>query len=325
MSLLKSFRANRMRFLKRLVVGPRPTWRQISGLITWTLGIFAMKYIVGPICRFILWCILLGDKGPKDEKYWRKKRAKVVRVVRCFFPDYVLGTIPDVDNQGLILGFNHPTLHEILSLIAWSLDQFPERRNNFPTNLPWYESICTCAPVLKKLGVCITPLITRSTFNKLEKIHQGDEKTIGVIAKVREILLNYYFSVAIDFERAGDNTFAAPASSRQVTIFPSIADFHKDPGAVRLPPVMSGLMFRIARASRDRKPEVIFLPITVILPRFRIKWLKGLKPFRRYCLIIGKGFSMEEARELGRGIDYAFLERLTENAPEELWYPKATT
>ncbi len=322
MSLLKSFSVNHMRFLKRMIVGPRPAWSQISGLLSWTLGLFVMNYIVGPICRFVLWCVLLGGGAPKDENYWKKKRVKAVRVVRFFFPDQVLGTTPDIENQGLIVGFNHPTLHEILSLIAWALDRFPKRRNNYPTNLPWYESICTCAPTLKKLGICITPLITQSTFKKLEKVHQGDEKMIGAISKVSELLLSHYFSVAIDFERSGDNTFAAPSSTRQVTIFPKGAAFHKDPGAVKLLPAMSGLMFRIARAGGDRKPEAIFLPVTVIPPKLRIKWLKGLKPFSRYSLIIGRGFSMEEAKKLGRGIDYAFLKRLAENAPEELWYPK---
>jgi len=322
MSLLKSFRVDRGHFLRRAAAGPRSAWREIRGLFTWYLSLYMMKWIVGPACRFMLWCILLGDRGVEGAEYWRRKRAKAVRVVRFFFPDNVTGDTSSITDQGLIVGFNHPTLHEILSLIAWSLERFPDRRNNFPVNLPWYESICTVAPAMGKLGVCITPLITPSTFGKLEKIHRGDEAMVGAITEVRDIFVNFYFSTAIDFERAGDNTFAAPSSGRQVTIFPGAAAFNRDPEAMRLLPAMSGLMLWIARANRDRKPEVIFLPVTVIPPRVRIRSLRGLKPFRKYQLAVGRGFTMEEARALGRGIDYAFLQRLTENAPEELWFPK---
>lgn len=317
LSLLKSFRIGPVRFLKS-----HPSRSRISAYISWTFGLFTMKYIVGPICRFVLFCVLfeLGGTGAKDEKYWYNKRKKGVKVGRFFFPDIVIGEteVENADKTGLVVGFNHPTLHEILGLITWSLDRFPSRRNNFPTNLPWYESICTRSPAIRGLGIWITPLITQSTFGKLEKIHEGDPETIAAISRVSKILVNQYFQTAADFERTGDNTFSAPSATRQATIFPNHLTYRKDQ---RLLPAMSGLLFYIARANRERDPQVMFLPITAIPPMVRIKRLAGLKPFRRYELIIGRGFSMEEARKLGRELDYAFLTRLTENAPEELWYP----
>jgi len=218
LSLYKLFRADRARLIQRVIEDPRTAPRRIVSYIVWTLGHAAMKYVVGPLCRFILWCVFLGDKGSGDEAYWRMKRAKLVRVVRFLFPDQVRGEPPaqtpaqtsGEDGRGLIVGFNHPTLHEVFGLISWSLNRFPDRINNFPTNLPWYESICTCAPLMKKVGVHITPLITQSSFKKLERIHWGDEKMIGYIQKVREMLLIHYFNIAISYERSGDNTFSAP-------------------------------------------------------------------------------------------------------------------
>ena len=292
-----------------------------------------MKFIVGPACRFTLWCILLGNKSnaPTGDKcnphdaYWQQKRTKTVRTVRRLFPDKVVNAAaPIEDGKGLIVGFNHPSLHEVLSLIVWSLEQFPDRRNNFPTNLPWYESLCRRANDLRNIGVCITPLITQSTFNKLVRIHEGNEKARDAISKVSEALLSHYFSVAIDFERTGDNTFSAPSAGRLTTIFPDSATFYGQPGAVKLLPAMSSLMFRIERANRAKRANVVFLPVTIVPPGFRAKWVNGLKLFRRYTIIVGEGFSMEEARELGRGIDHAFLKRLTENAPVEMWYPNAS-
>ena len=321
-SLIKSLGVNRALFMKRVLANPRSAWKLVSGLVMWTLGHFAMKCVVGPVCRFVMWCILTGDKATGGEDYWLRKRAKAVRVIRRFFPDQMQGEAPAPDKHGLVVGFNHPTLHEVFGLIAWSLDKYPQKRNNFPTNLPWYESICTISHLMEKIGIYITPLITQSSFDKLVLIHEGDEKKLELISKIREVFLSHYFNIAIDFERTGDNTFAAPSAMRQVTIFPGAADYHNNHGKTRLLPAMSGLMLRIARANKDRAPNVLFLPVTIIPPRFRLKWVRGLKPFRRFCMIIGRGFSMEEAKALGRGIDYAFLKRIAENAPEELWYPK---
>jgi len=175
---------------------------------------------------------------------------------------------------------------------------------------------------MEKIGIYITPLITQSSYDKLITIHEGDDRMVAFILKIREALLNHYFNTAIEFEQAGDNTFSAPSATRQITIFPKMTDYANEEGAMKLLPAMSGLMLRIARANRDRKPAVLFLPVTVIPPKYRFKWVRGLKPFRRFMLVIGRGFSMDEARKLGRGIDYAFLKRLAENAPMELWYPK---
>ena len=335
MSLVKSFRA---RFARNLFDGAHVAWRQVYALIVWTLGCFAMTYVVGPVCKMVLWGVFRGDGNRDDPQYLLEKRAKVVRILRRIFPDEFSGAGPGAENKGLIVGFNHPTLHEVFGLVAWTLGNYPERRNNFPTNLPWYESICTCKPFLHKLGVHITPMITQSTFGRLEKIHADDAEAIETITYVRDSLLNFYFTVAIDFERSGDNTFAAPSTTRQATIFPHTATDKRAEGGTaisgtatggtatngaKLLPVMSSLMFRITRANRNRAPEVVFLPITVIPPKTQIKRMRGLKPFRRFHMIFGRGFSFEEAKKMGRSIDHIFLERLAENAPEELIYSKS--
>ena len=300
-SLIKSFSSSPLQNMRG----------RFMDLFAWSLGLLAMKLLVGPACRFVLWCILQGGSGPQDEEYWRKKKEKAVRVGRLFFPDEMQGEVEDVANKALIVGFNHPTLHEVMGLIGWSLKNFPTRRNNFPTNLPWYESVCQMSPQLRNLGIYITPLITQNTFNKLEKIHSGNEEMLDTIKHVSKLLLNNYFDLAIDFERSGDNIFAAPSAARQRSIFP--------PNDARPLPVMSGLLYKIARANRDRKPDLIFLPITVI-PLARLGALRGLRILRRYKFIIGRGFTLEQARKLGRSFDTAFLKRIAENAPKELWY-----
>jgi len=319
-SLLKSFGVNYRVYLSKIITGPRPSFSHISKIIKWEMGLFIMNFIVGPICRFVLWCILLGGKGPKDAAYWQKKRAKAVKLGKVLFPDYIEGESAKSD-KGLIIGFNHPSLHEILSLIVWSLSLFPDRRNNFPTNLPWYESICSLVPKARKIGIYVTPLITQNTFKKLEAIHAGNDEVIETITKVSRILLNHYFDVAVDFGNTGDNTFTAPSAARQKTIFPSLGAFNKNFEEARLLPAMSGLILKIVRANRGKKVDLYFLPVTIVPPPALIKKANGLELFRRYKLVTGMGFTLDEAKKLGRDFDYEFLRRIADNAPASLWYP----
>ncbi|MCL1986607.1 MAG: hypothetical protein FWG64_01355 [Firmicutes bacterium] len=317
LSILQMFGVSYFGAIKRLLKNPTKAEKlRFSAVSSWKLQLFVMNWLVGPMCRFLLWCILVGD-NKKSENYWQKKRQKAVKLGHILFPDKIQGTITATESQGLIVGFNHPTLHEILSLITWSLENFPNKRNNFPTNLPWYESVCTCADSLRNLGICIAPLITQGTFAKLEKIHEGDSETIKAMAKISNILLNNYLTIATEFDICGDNTFSAPSGTRQATIFANKAAFDND--NIKLLPVMSSLALKIARANKTSTS--IFLPITVIPPKFWLKNMRGLRLLNSYQLVIGKGFSVDEVKTLGRKIDYAFLQRIAENAPKRLIYP----
>ena len=334
LSILKLFGVSYFSAIKKLLKNPTKAERiRFAAIFSWKLQLFIMDWLVGPMCRFLLWCVLVGgnggngnngnNKSTADETYWQAKRQKAVRLGHFLFPDKIQGTITTADKQGLIVGFNHPTLHEILSLITWSLENFPTKRNNFPTNLPWYESVCTCAENLRKIGICIAPLITQGTFAKLEKIHSDEPETVTAISKIANILLNHYLTIATEFDLNGDNTFSAPSGTRQATIFTSKASF--DGENIKLLPVMSSLALKIARANKTNPPNSIFLPITVIPPKFWLKNIRGLRLLNSYNLIIGNGFSIDEVKSLGRKIDYAFLRRIADNAPERLAYPSGLT
>ncbi|MCL2665658.1 MAG: hypothetical protein FWE82_08595 [Defluviitaleaceae bacterium] len=314
-SLLKSMR-------KKIFCGSRITFDQFAGIVSWQMGLLVMNVIVGPACRFVLFCILLGGGKIKNDEYWQKKRAKAVKVIAFFFPDKTVGEPDGFGDASMIVGFNHPTLHEAVGIIGWSLKKFPGRRNIFPANTPWYESVCIRSDTLKKMGICLTPLITPNTFKKLNRMHANDNEMTEIIKSVSDKLLNRYFSEAIVCIGDGGNVFAAPSSTRQPCVFPKPERFHTGADAVKLPPVMSSLMLRTNRAFKNKPAKLVFLPVTIIPPGFRMKRFNGLKLFRRYKMVVGKEIFADEAIKAGRSLDREFLLRIAENAPPDMRYPK---
>jgi hypothetical protein len=268
---------------------------------------------VGWLCRFAVWLIFLGYK-PTEPPLKRRKIA--YKVVHFFLPDVYIGEQPKAPN-GIIIGFNHPTLHEILSLIAWALHHYPERENCFPVNLPWYECLSPVTTKLRRLGVHITPLITQSTHQKIAKICQNDPETMDAADYVRRRFLDRYTSLASEFLAASNNVFVAPSSTRQATIFPDRALYEKSPTTAKLLPTMSYLMYK------TKNIDAIFLPITVIPPR---RHTRGLNIFRRYRFITGQETTMATARAQARAknFEHYFLSAIAKNAPANLHYPAAT-
>jgi len=275
---------------------------------------------VGKVCRSVLRLIFLTSRfHSKSKRYWQRIRLRAASLISFFFPYTINDSNLETNSNGLIIGFNHLALHEILSLIAFALKKFNTRRNNFPTNLPWYESICTKSSKLRSIGIYMMPLITPSTSNLIRRLQQ-DEEVLRCMEKVKEKLLQHYINKAVEFSKSGDNTFAAPSATRQATIFPSLDAYQNYEKRTNLYPVMGMLKLHIKRYAKEAKVD--FVPITV-MPQSR-QHSRGLDLFKRYALIIGRTISIEEATNI-RNFDHEFLKRIAENAPEYLWHPKATT
>jgi hypothetical protein len=139
------------------------------------------------------------------------------------------------------------------------------------------------------------------------------------VKAIRQKFLTHYGNVASEFAIRGNNTFSAPSSTRQATIFPSYATFIQDPAADPLPPAMRAIALNIKR--KDKSSTGFFLPVTIVPP-------EGCSPrlnlFKRYQIIIGEPIPMALAHELTRTkeLDHYFLMQLTKQAPKKLWFPE---
>jgi hypothetical protein len=272
---------------------------------------------IGFICRFILW-LILGNRPADRRNELSRKKHLICRVLKIIFPFRESGIQPPLTGS-LVIGFNHPTLHEILSLIAWALDHFPDRSYNFPVNLPWYESLATSTAALQSLGIYITPLITPKTLGKIVRIRPGlDAADNQILLNIQKKFLDHYMKVAAQFALAGDHTFTAPSATRQATIFASRAAFRQE-STIKLPPVMSLMYYSILRTKQ--LPVAHFLPISVLPPR---RHTPGLNLFRKYLIVVNRPISFVDAASKIREkvFDHYFLKEIARPVPSRLWYPQ---
>ena len=276
--------------------------------------IFVLHRVIFPIYTLTR---IVCRRQSSSSTVMRRKLASWL--VRRFFPDRYIGEIPQPTEGVMVVGFNHPTLHEILSLIAWALKNFPERENCFPVNLPWYECLARRANQLSTLGIHITPIITESTYEKIKNICK-DQASMDIVSTIRQNFFRHYGSLAGDFARDNNNVFAAPSATRQSTIFPSREAYENCPIKTPIPSTMTVLALSIKRKNKSKTG--IFLPVTIIpSPRHNL----GLNLFRVYEIRTGTPIPMSTVNVLAKNktLEDFFLHKLTEQAPKELWYPAA--
>ena len=75
--------------------------------------------------------------GPKNdpEKHNKAARKKLVKVLSKITPGSYAGMPKDAQN-GLVIGFNHPSLGEIARILTMKIDIMGEKPMYFPVNLP---------------------------------------------------------------------------------------------------------------------------------------------------------------------------------------------
>lgn len=256
-------------------------------------------------------------------KSWGKTKEEWVQIVRKrivrFFNWGVPYTIyhdeklPKNEN-GLVIGFNHPSLGEILRLIGLMCKEYPNNRFLFPVTLPWYEAFCPVVDRMEDAGIYITPIITPSTREKIEKDCDKDAQRIAT--SIASSFNSVYMNLCRQFSESKDIILVAPPATRQAHIFKTDAEIMK---MKRIEPQTISLL--TATLSRHTEnTEIEFLPIVAIPPK---EYKKGINMFKEYTFGICDELSLEEAKELskgkygdfgGREIDYDFLARLSKKA-----------
>ena len=118
---------------------------------------------VGKVCRMAV-NYFINSTGPKNnyEKHCKNSRKKLVKTLSKIAPGEYSGFPKDTKN-GLVVGFNHPSLGEIGRIMMMKVDVMGESTMLFPVNLPWYEALAPFYDKIKMLGIIITPTITPAT------------------------------------------------------------------------------------------------------------------------------------------------------------------
>lgn len=274
---------------------------------------------VGKACRAVV-KYFITSTGPKNnyEKHCKNARKKLVKTLSRIAPGDYEGFPKDTKN-GLVVGFNHPSLGEIGRIMMMKVDVMGDSTMLFPVNLPWYEALAPFYDKIKMLGIIITPTITPSTWKKMN-LKKGtflyDQGT-----RLKKEFKDMYTDLSHETIENGGVIFVAPSATRQKTVFKSKEVYDKKEPVI---PTMSVLALRLYQ---DPEMKCDFLPMAVLPPN---GYKKGLNIRKRYKLIPGKPMTADYIREkyfkntkMPEKIpefDYEFHQRIADELPKSFWY-----
>ncbi len=269
----------------------------------------AEMILTGLLCRLIMFCTGLsgalrraGEDGIRrsSRAYKRTRRfLQIVAPVDCY------GAFPH-QGGGIVIGFNHPSLGELLRCIHICMTEYRFQHNLFPVNLPWYEALMPIANELEAIGIYVTPIITPSTRNKMAKV--ADHDTMVVVDELARSFNIRYLDTCVNFIKDKQIIWVAPSATRQPYLFKTqdaMAGLEKIE-----PQTMTLLASTLVRHNID---DCIFQAICVVPPR---NYRRGLNLFRSYKIGVGEALNMDDARENirkkcdyhnGRMFEYMFL------------------
>ncbi len=257
--------------------------------------------------------------GPKSDplKHSINARKKLVKVLSRITPGSYEGMPKDSEN-GLVIGFNHPSLGEIARILTMKIDIMGDKPMYFPVNLPWYEALAPNFDRIKQLGIVITPTITPSTWKKMNLKEGTPLYEAG--NRLKQDFRDIYTNLSHNALKNGGVVFVAPSATRQATVFKSEAVFNKEEDPI---PTMSMLALKLFT---DPEMNCDFLPMAVIPPE---NYKRGLNFYKKYSLKPGKIMSADEIRktyfkvknpERLEGFDYDFHMRIANELPKKFWY-----
>ena len=286
-----------------------------------TLGAESLRKEMVPVGKACNTAInyFFGTTGPKGdpEKHTRAARKNLVKILSKITPGDYRGMPKDQEN-GLVVGFNHPSLGEIARILTMKVDIMGEKPMYFPVNLPWYEALAPNFDRIKRLGIIITPTITPSTWKKMN-LKEGT-KLYEIGNRLKREFRDIYTHLSHDALKNGGVVFVAPSATRQATVFKTPEVFEKQEEVI---PTMSMLALKLYQ---DPEMKCDFLPLAILPPE---NYKRGLNFRKKYHLIPGEKMTAAEIRKKYfkepnqkrlEGFDYDFHMKIAEKLPKKFWY-----
>ena len=270
---------------------------------------------VGKVCKTAVEYFIVST-GPKNDpkKHSHNARKKLVKVLAKIAPGEYKGFPKDTKN-GLVVGFNHPSLGEIGRILMMKVDVMGESDMLFPVNLPWYEALAPFYDKIKMLGIIIVPTITPSTWAKM-KLKKGTY-LYDAGERLKREFRDSYIDLSHETIKNGGVIFVAPSATRQATVFKN-SDVYE--GKEPVIPTMSVLALRLYQ---DPEMNCDFLPMAVLPPA---GYKRGLNLRKKYQLIPGEPMTAKYIRDKYfkdatsdklEGFDWEFHKRIADKLPKE--------
>ena len=254
-----------------------------------------------------------------DAKAKKDPRAKIIKALQKLAPaTYDKSKLPKDLDAGLVIGFNHPSLGEILRLILLDFETLDGKPMLFPINLPWYESVAPDYEKLKSLGIIITPTITPSTWKKLPL--EDGSALYETTKKLKRAFRDIYTDLSHETIKNGGAILVAPSATRQATVFKTKAVYDKTEDII---PTMSVLALSLYQ---DPQMNCNFLPIAILPPENYSRKLNLFKPYKLLPAPVMTAsdirktyFKTKNPKRLDN-FDYDFHLRLAHELPKKFWY-----
>ena len=257
--------------------------------------------------------------GPKNDpiKHNQAARRKLVKTLRRITPGSYSGVPKDAKN-GLVIGYNHPSLGEIARILMMKIDVMGDKPMYFPVNLPWYEALAPNSDRIERLGIYLTPTITPSTWSKMKL--KEETRKYEVASRLKREFRDIYTNLSIEAMKQGGVIFVAPSATRQTTVFKNEDVYKKKEEII---PTMAVLAIKLYA---DPDINCDFLPLAVLPPD---DYKRGLNFGKKYRLIPGeimtadyirkKYFKTKNPKRLN-GFDWEFHQRIADKLPRKFWY-----
>ena len=246
----------------------------------------------------------IREKDPTIDEMDANKYT-LCRIFKSGAPLVIIGETDFPESKhGLVIGFNHPSLGEIIRLMYLCMAYYPDRTYLFPVNLIWYEALVPVIDELRQYGFELTPIITPSAKNRLLR----HAKTIEARARI-SILTRAFTGAYVDrcaeFVKDGQIVLVAPSATRKKYLFESqaISDGKKPIS----PATMSMLALKLVKLNVE---EFGFVPVAIIPPKFATRGLNLLMNYKFIiCKEIGAKTVAEELEEREAACDARCIER----------------
>ena len=265
---------------------------------------------VGLLCRFVLAMARVFSGGGNKAKDIMKMRKKLADFLKWAAPYKIEGK-PDRKAKCLVMGFNHPSLGEVIRFVHVHLRRFPDRYSLFPVNLPWYEALAPKSDILFQMGIVLVPILTPSTMKKLkERLSKSD---IDALTGIKDRFNNHYMST-IKKMALEDRCviWVAPSATRQATLF-NDANEKNDISRIGTQ-TMTLLALTLKRA---KVSDCEFVPVGVAPSK---KCGRGLNLRKEYRLSfapsmdwpeVERNLDTKSTRHRGNMMEHSFLTRIS--------------
>ena len=205
---------------------------------------------------------------------------------------------------GFVIGFNHPSLGEIIRLMGICMLEYPDRSYLFPVNIVWYEALAPIIPRLSSFGFILMPIITPSARKTLLK----HAKKIAARVQVNRLARgfnNAYVERSVEVVNDGQIVLVAPSATRKAFIYPNkeVAE-GKEPIE---PQTMTMLALSLIKAKVE---NFAFVPVAVIPPEDTSRGLNLLSSYKIIpCRAISEDMTKRMCQEREANCDARRFER----------------